>query len=663
MKESGKPVAQRQAVSSSADRSAASDSKGVALQPPAYGIDLADRPAPRRENRTGLPDRLKDGIESLAGLSLNSVRVHYNSSAPAQLNALAYTQGTDIHVGPGQERHLAHEAWHVVQQARGRVRATTQMKGVGVNDDSGLETEADRMGGRAVQSQPKSALTLAPFLPCSEKTAASSSRHDRLALMGAACMLPIQGVFVFTSGDVKALRKLINDRPEAQLLVAIWDKDKQCHSFDSPAEAFSLISKYVDIKEIAGTIYEKLNKIIQRMIEEHDRVESRQEGYGYNNQLLEHAYRLTRYAGALQAGWKWDIGWIQYLVDQYSLILETVTHLRDTMAPARSYTFWPLPQAPLQSVDWGDDSIGHLAGSLKKLASPDLGTRFAEIGNLRDEDDEQPLSKKNGRYKGAIPYAFLRSSRRAILDLVTQVGDSVAVFSLERGGALLADHIADVTRLMSGRYIPSVKVPKSSGVTVNQEKKKEEYSRTKHQLSLVARMMDTEEGQMFVRLRARRRMQSGVPAFTMGLAETAVSGSSVNTLLGTLQSCHHLLPYSKFRLLIEKQTIKEKELVGKPLGGLRVADPGIKITDKLDVDTIPKIQMFIAQTHYILGEDVGYQVAYENQLRGTPVVVFDETGDRLIAVKLSRSDKLPRDMLRLLLMGAFDDALESIFRP
>ena len=105
-------------------------------------------------NRTGLPDNLKSGIESLSGLSMDPVKVHYNSSQPAQLNALAYAQGTDIHVAPGQEKHLPHEAWHLVQQGQGRVQPTMQMKdGVPVNDDLGLEREADEMGGKAAAMQ------------------------------------------------------------------------------------------------------------------------------------------------------------------------------------------------------------------------------------------------------------------------------------------------------------------------------------------------------------------------------------------------------------------------------------------------------------------------------------------------------------------------------
>jgi len=106
----------------------------------------------KKGNKTGLPDNLKSGVENLSGFSMDDVKVHYNSSQPAQLNALAYAQGTDIHVAPGQEKHLPHEAWHVAQQKQGRVQPTIQMKtGVAVNDDPGLENEADVMGAKAMQ--------------------------------------------------------------------------------------------------------------------------------------------------------------------------------------------------------------------------------------------------------------------------------------------------------------------------------------------------------------------------------------------------------------------------------------------------------------------------------------------------------------------------------
>ena len=104
----------------------------------------------QKKNNTGLPDNLKTGIENLTGYSLDDVKVHRNSDKPAQLQAHAYVQGTDIHLGAGQEKHLPHEAWHVVQQKQGRVKSNKQINGqVNVNDDVELEREADVMGKKA----------------------------------------------------------------------------------------------------------------------------------------------------------------------------------------------------------------------------------------------------------------------------------------------------------------------------------------------------------------------------------------------------------------------------------------------------------------------------------------------------------------------------------
>ncbi len=131
------PVAQRATDALDEDEAGTAQAKAV--------------PAQRLENRTGLPDGLKAGIEALSGTDLSEVRVHRNSSQPAQLNALAYAQGNEIHLGPGQDHHLPHEAWHVVQQREGRVQPTMQMGGVDINDDAGLEAEADRMGDEALR--------------------------------------------------------------------------------------------------------------------------------------------------------------------------------------------------------------------------------------------------------------------------------------------------------------------------------------------------------------------------------------------------------------------------------------------------------------------------------------------------------------------------------
>jgi hypothetical protein len=138
---SGEPKAKNQA------------SSGAILQ--AYKtaqLASGEAPVQQKENKTGLPDQLKTGVENLSGHSLDDVKVHYNSPQPAALQAHAYAQGTDIHVAPGQEKHLPHEAWHVVQQKQGRVQPTKQLKGTtNINDDAGLEKEADVMGAKAMQ--------------------------------------------------------------------------------------------------------------------------------------------------------------------------------------------------------------------------------------------------------------------------------------------------------------------------------------------------------------------------------------------------------------------------------------------------------------------------------------------------------------------------------
>ena len=141
-----------------------SSSQGESLQRKA---DMANNAAQRAEaprpNNTGMPDNLKAGIESLSGFSMDDVRVHYNSSKPATVQALAYTQGTDIHVAPGQEKHLPHEAWHVAQQMAGRVSPTTNINGMPVNDNAGLEHEANVMGEKAVKQSMENVASVSQF--------------------------------------------------------------------------------------------------------------------------------------------------------------------------------------------------------------------------------------------------------------------------------------------------------------------------------------------------------------------------------------------------------------------------------------------------------------------------------------------------------------------
>lgn len=112
---------------------------------------VGERAAVRRTPDEGLPTTLRTAFEDASGMSMEGVRVRRNSREPARIGADAFTRGDEIHLGPGSERHLAHEAWHVVQQRQGRVRARTTLGGQPLNAEPRLESEADQMAARAPQ--------------------------------------------------------------------------------------------------------------------------------------------------------------------------------------------------------------------------------------------------------------------------------------------------------------------------------------------------------------------------------------------------------------------------------------------------------------------------------------------------------------------------------
>ncbi len=172
----------------------------------------------KAENKTGLPDNLKAGVEAMSGFSMDDVRVHYNSPKPAQLQALAYAQGSEIHVGPGQEQHLPHEAWHVVQQKQGRVQPTMRMQGAQVNDDEGLEREADVMGDKINFVDKRSESSLQDSIP--------DVRNSRIAQM-------------------KFYFKGVNDIP-GTALKRVWEHPlaKEIEESDKPAEVKFVSSNY-----------------------------------------------------------------------------------------------------------------------------------------------------------------------------------------------------------------------------------------------------------------------------------------------------------------------------------------------------------------------------------------------------------------------------------
>ncbi len=182
--------------------------------------------ASAKANDTGLPHQLKAGIERLSGVSMDHVKVHYNSAEPAQLNAHTYAQASDIHVAPIKEKHLPHDAWHLVQQAQGRVKPRMQMKeGVPINDDQGLEQEADVMGAKA----------LAAGQLMSKDDAVSTQLQ---AINVGAASQPVQREILLdgVAADISALLASAADVKE-RIIIANWEWTDTKHNFKSSTKA------------------------------------------------------------------------------------------------------------------------------------------------------------------------------------------------------------------------------------------------------------------------------------------------------------------------------------------------------------------------------------------------------------------------------------------
>lgn len=128
-----------------------------------------------------LPSQLIVNAGTMSGIDVSDVRIHRNSAAPRRFDALAYAQGGDIYLGPGEDRHLAHELWHVVQQRQGRVPARGfNMDGAMVNDSPALEAEADRMAARLQGPASAAPVTAAPSNTAGAAAVAPVQRQVRI---------------------------------------------------------------------------------------------------------------------------------------------------------------------------------------------------------------------------------------------------------------------------------------------------------------------------------------------------------------------------------------------------------------------------------------------------------------------------------------------------
>lgn len=112
--------------------------------------------APSASSASGIPESVQSSMENSLKTDLSDVKVHANSSKATEVGALAYTQGTDIHMAPGHynpgtssgKQLLGHELAHVAQQKEGRVQPTGEVGGLPLNDSPSLEKEADSLASK-----------------------------------------------------------------------------------------------------------------------------------------------------------------------------------------------------------------------------------------------------------------------------------------------------------------------------------------------------------------------------------------------------------------------------------------------------------------------------------------------------------------------------------
>jgi hypothetical protein len=201
-----------------------------------------------------LPPDVRQKMESFFGTRFDDVRIHTGQQA-ANLGALAFTQGSDIHFAPGQynprtpqgQQILGHELTHVVQQRAGRVRNPFG-NGIAIVHDRALEAEAERMGHRAAAHQAPLQQQRVPQSPVQRKIAGPHALQAKFGRGGVVQMLSVRiggtdydagwddsngvGFFVITAKTNKKLflyRKVVRE----------VDRGKQIYELEGPEAVYA----------------------------------------------------------------------------------------------------------------------------------------------------------------------------------------------------------------------------------------------------------------------------------------------------------------------------------------------------------------------------------------------------------------------------------------
>ncbi len=108
-----------------------------------------------------MPAKVQSKMENSLEEDFSNVTIHKNSESATAMGAQAYAQGNNVHFAPGKynpettkgQELLGHELTHVKQQRAGKVKPTKQTERFALNDDQGLENEAEKMGAQAAKGE------------------------------------------------------------------------------------------------------------------------------------------------------------------------------------------------------------------------------------------------------------------------------------------------------------------------------------------------------------------------------------------------------------------------------------------------------------------------------------------------------------------------------
>ncbi|WP_437975844.1 hypothetical protein WMF11_50135 [Sorangium sp. So ce295] len=274
----------------------------------------------------------------------------------------------------------------------------------------------------------------------------------------------------------------------------------------------------------------------------------------------------------------------------------------------------------------------------KVLNTQDDRQRAKAIEEMRGKD------QGFNRNKGYLYLPFLDEMTTAVRSLIPYARSCVAVFSIERGGALLSDHIEN--RMLFDVAHP----PQFFKIS-----KWREWATRQHEL---------DRGTIAENVRAELRRYIGLyngKSVKIGFCETMVSGDSANRVLEMLSPVAVEFSNVQFEVLLVRQTLnRRREIVENK--AITIASDSEQINysqfspkGKLDPKVYNQFHIRLASVRWIPGEDVDY-LTRDRENGGNfdkRLIVFDGTDEvTLCAIEIEHDGSARQALSQLIAEGS-----------